>query len=93
MKDVLAFFGGIGRWFKRNRIKNNVESSCQETIDSLNQVTPELNLPDMSLQWVKKDDDGKVLLEEGKAIVLLSYDRDNIKNIITINTTTIKIIT
>ena len=86
VKDVLAFFGEIGRWFKRNRIKNNVESSCQETIDSLNQVTPELNLPDMSLQWVKKDDDGKVLLEEGKAIVLLSYDRDNIKNII--NTTT-----
>lgn len=85
-KDVIAFFSGIGRWFKRNRIKNNIESSCQGTIDSLNQITPELNLPDMSLQWVKKDDDGKVLLEEGKAIVLLSYDRDNIKNII--NTTT-----
>lgn len=85
LKDVFLFFGGIIPWFKRNKIKSNVENNCRETIEELNQITPELNLPEMSLEWVKKDDDGKVLLEEGKAIVLLSYDRDNIKNII--NTT------
>lgn len=85
LKDVFSFFLGIKPWFKRNRIKNDVENNCRETIEELNQITPELNLPEMSLEWVKKDDDGKVLLEEGKAIVLLSYDRDNIKNII--NTT------
>ena len=85
LKDVFSFFGGIRPWLKRNKIKSDVESNCRDTIEELNLITPELNLPEMSLQWVKKDDDGKVLLEEGKAIVLLSYDRDNIKNII--NTT------
>lgn len=82
LKDVFSFFGGIRPWLKRNRIKSDVESNCRGTIEELNQITPELNLPELSLQWVKKDDDGKVLLEEGKAIVLLSYDRDNIRNII-----------
>lgn len=85
VKDVFSFFAGIKPWLRRNKIKSEVETNCRDTIVELNQITPELNLPEMSLQWVKKDDDGKVLLEEGKAIVLLSYDRDNIKNII--NTT------
>lgn len=85
VKDVISFFTGIRPWLRRNKIKNGVEDNCKNTIEELNQLTPELNLPEMSLQWVKKDDDGKVLLEEGRAIVLLSYDRDNIKNII--NTT------
>lgn len=85
VKDVISFFAGIKPWLKRNKIKSDVETNCRDTIVELNEITPELNLPELSLQWVKKDDDGKVLLEEGKAIVLLSYDRDNIKNII--NTT------
>lgn len=85
VKDVISFFTGIKPWLKRNKIKNGVEDNCKDTIEELNQLAPELNLPEMSLQWVSKDDDGKVLLEEGRAIVLLSYDRDNIKNVI--NTT------
>ncbi len=85
VKDSISFFAGIRPWLRRNKIKNGVEDNCKDTIDELNLLTPELNLPELSLQWVKKDESGKVLLEEGKAIVLLSYDRDNIKNII--NTT------
>lgn len=86
IKDVCSFVAGIRPYLKRNKIKSVVENSCQSTINDMNQTTPELNLPEMTLRWVQKDDNGKVLLEEGKAIVLLTYDRDNIKNII--NTTT-----
>lgn len=80
IKDVCSFVAGIRPYLKRNKIKSVVENSCQSTINDMNQTTPELNLPEMTLRWVQKDDNGKVLLEEGKAIVLLTYDRDNIKN-------------
>ena len=49
VKDVISFFTGIKPWLRRNKIKNGVEDNCKDTIEELNQLTPELNLPELSL--------------------------------------------
>ena len=85
-KDSWNILSIIKAWLKKRRLREQVEDDCKNTIDKLNALVPELQMPDLTLEWIKKDENGQVILEEGKAIVLLSYNRDNVKNLI--NTTT-----
>lgn len=87
LSDIISFFAATFGWFKGKSTQMSVETSCQQTINKINSVVPELGMPDLSLKWVKKSDDGHVILEKGKAIVLLKYDKDNSQNII--NTTSL----
>lgn len=85
IKDVYSFLASTFGWFKSKSTKLSIETNGTKSINELNQIVPELNLPDLSIEWVKPDEHGKVRLEPGKAIVLLTYDKDNTQNII--NTT------
>lgn len=85
-KDAYSTYLSVRSWFKRRKLREQVEADCKQGIDSLNTLVPELQMPDLALEWVKKDDNGQVILEEGKAIVLLSYNRDNVKNLISTTT-------
>lgn len=85
ISDFFSFCAATFGWFKSTSTKLSIETNGTKSINSLNRIVPELNLPELSIEWVKTDDHGKVLLEPGKAIVLLKYDKDNSQNII--NTT------
>lgn len=85
VKDVYSFLARTFGWFKSESTRLSIETNGTESINELNQIVPELNLPELSIEWVKPDEHGKVRLEPGKAIVLLKYDKDNTQNII--NTT------
>ena len=85
ISDFSSFCAATFGWFKSTSTKLSIETNGTKSINSLNRIVPELNLPKLSVEWVKTDNHGKVLLEPGKAIVLLKYDKDNSQNII--NTT------
>lgn len=85
ISDIVSFFAATCGWFKTTSTKMSIETNGTESINTLNRIVPELNLPELSIEWVKTDEHGRVRLEPGKAIVLLKYDKDNTQNII--NTT------
>lgn len=87
--DIMSFIAATFGWFKSSRTKKSIEINGTTSINKLNRIVPELNLPELSVKWVKSDSQGKVRLEPGKAIVLLKYNQDNTQNII--NTTSIYI--
>lgn len=80
--DILSCIAATLGWFKSKSTQVSVEANCQHNINQLNSIVPELDLPRVSLQWVNKDEDGKVILNPGEAIVLLRYNRDNSQNIL-----------
>lgn len=84
-KDVLSFLAATVGWFKSSSTKLEIETNGTRSINLLNRIVPELGLPELSIEWVKADENGHVRLEPGKAIVLLKYNKDNTQNII--NTT------
>ncbi len=85
--DLLSFCAATLGWFKSKSAQLSVETVCQQTINELNSIVPELNMPKCALKWVKKDEHGNVVLNPGEAIVLLKYNKDNCQNII--NTTSL----
>lgn len=85
ISDIVSFIAATCGWFKTTSTKMSIETNGIESINTLNRIVPELSLPELSIEWVKTDEHGKVRLEPGKAIVLLKYDKDNTQNII--NTT------
>lgn len=87
LSDVTSVLASTFGWCKSTHTKLKIETNGATSIDRLNQVVPELNLPELAIEWVKPDEHGKIRLEPGKAIVLLKYDKDNTQNII--NTTSI----
>lgn len=89
LTDIMSFIAATFGWFKSSTTKLSIETNGTTSIKELNRIVPELNLPEFSVKWVKSDNQGKVRLEPGKAIVLLKYDQDNTQNII--NTTSIYI--
>lgn len=82
VSDLLSFFAATFGWFKSKSTQTSVESICQLSINGINTIVPELDLPKLSLKWAKKDKDGNVELKPGEAIVLLKYNKDNCQNII-----------
>lgn len=85
--DIISFFAATFGWFKTKSTQTSVESICQLSINDINTIVPELDLPKLSLKWAKKDENGNVVIKPGEAIVLLKYNKDNCQNII--NTTSL----
>lgn len=78
---------------QRFAVANKLESICERTIKDLNQIVPELELPSVSVEWIKPSDDETVIppqVEQGKAIVLLRYNRDFTQNVVNATATYIK---
>lgn len=82
LSDITSVLASTFGWCKSIHTKLKIETNGTTSIDRLNKVVPELNLPELAIEWVKPDEHGKIRLEPGKAIVLLKYDKDNTQNII-----------
>ena len=89
LNDIVSLIASTLGWFKSSSTKLSIETNSVASVQRLNQIVPELNLPELEIKWVKPDEHGNVRLEPGKAIVLLKYDKDNTQNII--NTTAVYI--
>lgn len=72
LTDFMSFIAATFGWFKSSTTKLSIETNGTTSIKELNRIVPELNLPEFSVKWVKSDNQGKVRLEPGKAIVLLT---------------------
>lgn len=83
--DIVSCLAATFGWFKSTSTKMSIETNATSSIETLNRIVPELDLPELSIEWIKTDNHGNVRLKPGKAIVLLKYDKDNTQNII--NTT------
>lgn len=82
LSDITSVLASTFGWCKSIHTKLKIETNGTTSIDRLNKVVPELNLPELAIEWVKPDEHGKIRLEPGKAIALLKYDKDNTQNII-----------
>lgn len=82
INDVLSLLASTIGWFKTTSTKMDIETNGAKSIERLNRIVPELGLPELSIEWVKTDENGQVVLEPGKAIVLLKYNKDNTQNIV-----------
>ena len=82
LSDITSVLASTCGWCKSIHTKLKIETNGTTSIDRLNKVVPELNLPELAIEWVKPDEHGKIRLEPGKAIALLKYDKDNTQNII-----------
>ena len=80
LSDITSVLASTFGWCKSIHTKLKIETNGTTSIDRLNKVVPELNLPELAIEWVKPDEHGKIRLEPGKAIVLLKYDKDNTQN-------------
>ena len=86
--DLWFIISSLIKKGQRLAVSSKIESICEKTIRDLNNIVPELDLPNVSVEWIKPSDDETVIppqVEEGKAIVLLKYNRDFTQNIV--NTT------
>lgn len=80
--DLFHVIVGFVGWGKRTSVRGDIELIANKSIDQLNRISPELQLPDMSIEWVKQDSDGNVRFDKNKAIVMLKYDDDRVQNVI-----------
>ena len=76
-------------WFKRTATKRKVEDICKRSFSDISQEVPELDLPELSVEWVAEKDKS-INFKDGEAIVYLRYNADNSQNIINATSTYIK---
>ncbi len=80
--DVLWILSSVLGWFKNKSVQSVVESTCQQSINDINSLIPELQLPRVSVKWVDKDKGGNVILKEDEALVLLNYNLGKSRNVL-----------
>lgn len=82
LNDLLHLFVSIFHWGKRTSIRGDIQLVANETIRQLNKVVPELQMPEMDIEWVKADEDGNVRFDKNRAIVMLKFNKDRTQNVI-----------
>lgn len=84
--DIVRIIANITGWGKRTSIRGDIQLVANNTIKQLNNISPELQLQDMSIEWVGKDESGKVRYDASRAIVMLRFDKDMTQNVINATT-------
>lgn len=87
--DLFCWFAKTLGWFKRTATKRKVEEVCKKGFGDLSQEAPELDFPELSIEWVAEKDKS-INLKDGEAIVYLKYNADNSQNIINATSTYVK---
>lgn len=82
INDLFHFVVSVFHWGKRASIRGDISLVANETIKQLNKVVPELQMPDMDIEWVKEDENGNVRFDKNRAIVMLKFNRDRTQNVI-----------
>lgn len=66
---------------KRDATKRKLEKICNKSIASICDETNELDLPELKIKWIGKDN-GNIVLNNNEAIAFLKFNIDNTQNII-----------
>src|SRR6266480_4539058 len=76
VSTVLGWFGGVGKWVRRQSLETEIEGAMNSFSHSFNRNYSFELLPECEVQWVTARNQGNVL-QPGKAIVKLSFSRDD----------------
>ena len=87
--DLFCWLAKTVGWFKRTATKRKIEDVCKRSISGISQEVPELDLPELSVEWVAEKDKS-INFKDGEAIVYLKYNADNTQNIINATSTYVK---
>lgn len=83
ISDILAIFGGLGKWAKvirRGSIGARMEGTLNKYVVNYNKEFVEPFLPQCEIEWVTPGNQG-TLIKPGKVIVKLSFSNDRDRNI------------
>lgn len=74
---------------RKSSIKNRLEGACTHSLKKIGKELPDLEIPELSIKWVKEDN-LQTILREGKAIVKLRFSDDQTRNLINAATVYVK---
>lgn len=83
------YIGKVCVGVRKSSIRNRLEGVCTHSLKKIGKELPDLEIPELSIKWVKEDN-LKAKLKEGKAIVKLRFSDDQTKNIINAATVYVK---
>lgn len=83
------YVGKICVGVRKSSIKNRLEGTCTHSLKKIGKELPDLEIPELSIKWVKENN-LQAKLKEGKAIVKLRFSDDQTKNIINAATVYVK---
>lgn len=75
---------------KKPSIKNKIEGSCNYAIKQISKEISDIEMPSISINWVKDGEDLRTKLKGGNAIVNLKFSADNSENIVKATTIFVK---
>lgn len=67
--------------FRKKAVKYKVEAPCTKALRKIASELPDIEIPDLNINWVNEDN-LNTILKSGKAIVKLKYENDHTKNIV-----------
>lgn len=72
---------GPFKFFRKKAIRFQIEGPLTKALKRISKELPEIDIPDLKINWVNSDN-LQTKLKEGKAIIKLKYDNDNSRNVI-----------
>src|ERR1044072_179299 len=66
-------------FLRKRTVRFQIEGPCTKALKKISKEIPEIDIPDLSIQWVNEENLETKLLE-GKAIIKLKFDNDNTRN-------------
>lgn len=66
---------------RKKAVRYNIEAPCTKALKKIATELPDIEIPDLSINWVNEDN-LDTILKSGKAIVKLKYENDSTKNIV-----------
>lgn len=66
---------------RKKAVRYNVEAPCTKALKKIASELPDIDIPDLSINWVNEEN-LDTILKSGKAIVKLKYENDPTKNIV-----------
>jgi small subunit ribosomal protein S1 len=72
---------GPFKFLRKKAIRFQIEGPLTKALKRISKELPEMDIPDLKINWVNSDNI-QTKLKEGKAIIKLKYDNDNSRNVI-----------
>lgn len=82
LNDICFIVASVFGWGKRISIRGDIQLVANKSINDLNKIVPELQMPNLEIEWVKEGKDGQVRFDKNRAIVMLRFNKDRTQNII-----------
>lgn len=78
---IWYFLSYIFAGLRKKAVRFRIEGPCTKALKKISAEMPEIEIPDLKINWVGEDNLQSVLTS-GKAIVKLKFDDDNTRNIV-----------